>query len=160
MKMIFINSSKCFECGNDAEENHHIIPRVLGGVKTIPLCSSCHGKAHGFNNREGHRNLTKIGLAKAKERGVKLGSPQNLKPEHRIKGAKVQKLKSLSDVNNLNSISIIIPLREKGLTLKEIANELNSRNFKTSKGNIFRATTVKRLYDRYKNANESNLFRH
>ena len=38
---------KCFEC--DSEENihnHHVIPKILGGTKTIPLCALCHGKVH------------------------------------------------------------------------------------------------------------------
>lgn len=39
-------NKKCFECDNPAEHRHHIIPRCLGGKKTVPLCKSCHKKAH------------------------------------------------------------------------------------------------------------------
>jgi hypothetical protein len=64
----------CFECGKESDHEHHVVPRLVGGTKTIPLCSGCHGLAHGFEGREGHRQLTILGLQKAKERGVKLGS--------------------------------------------------------------------------------------
>lgn len=43
----------CYGCGKDSEyvEFHHIVPLVLGGDNTItnivPLCYSCHKKAHG-----------------------------------------------------------------------------------------------------------------
>lgn len=38
---------RCFECGHPASHEHHVIPRSLGGTKTVPLCSFCHPKAHG-----------------------------------------------------------------------------------------------------------------
>tara|TARA_R100000008_G_C3489603_1_gene118025 strand:- start:133 stop:549 length:417 start_codon:yes stop_codon:yes gene_type:complete len=37
---------KCFECGDAAQANHHVVPKVLGGTQTIPLCLKCHGKVH------------------------------------------------------------------------------------------------------------------
>ena len=43
-----IQKDVCFEC--EATENihyHHIVPKVKGGTKTIPLCASCHSKIHG-----------------------------------------------------------------------------------------------------------------
>lgn len=38
---------QCFECGQPAKYNHHVVPQSLGGTKTIPLCEACHPKAHG-----------------------------------------------------------------------------------------------------------------
>jgi len=37
---------KCFECGENAQCDHHVIPKILGGTKTIPLCRPCHSKVH------------------------------------------------------------------------------------------------------------------
>jgi hypothetical protein len=57
----------CFECGKfDNLHEHHVVPRVLGGRKTIKLCAICHGKIHNldFSN---HGNLIKIGLSKSKK---------------------------------------------------------------------------------------------
>ena len=38
---------KCFECNKPAQVDHHVVPKVLGGTKTIPLCNECHSKVHG-----------------------------------------------------------------------------------------------------------------
>jgi hypothetical protein len=64
--------NQCFEC--DKTENlhkHHVIPRSLGGERTLLLCPECHGKIHGldFSN---HGNLIKLGIAKTEK---KLGRP-------------------------------------------------------------------------------------
>jgi hypothetical protein len=39
--------SECFECGEPAMYMHHVVPRILGGTKMVPLCSKCHAKVHG-----------------------------------------------------------------------------------------------------------------
>jgi 5-methylcytosine-specific restriction endonuclease McrA len=37
----------CFECGNPAHHEHHVVPKALGGTATVPLCIDCHERAHG-----------------------------------------------------------------------------------------------------------------
>jgi len=37
---------KCFECDAPAQCDHHVIPKSLGGTKTVPLCRPCHSKVH------------------------------------------------------------------------------------------------------------------
>jgi|TARA_R110000824_G_scaffold401000_1_gene610222 hypothetical protein len=39
-------TDKCFECGETATCNHHVIPKSVGGTKTVPLCTDCHANAH------------------------------------------------------------------------------------------------------------------
>lgn len=65
----------CFECNQPADHNHHVVPRSLGGTKTVPLCEGCHGKVHGkrFLN---HRTLIRAGLKRAKAQGKVLGRPR------------------------------------------------------------------------------------
>jgi hypothetical protein len=54
---------KCFECGEKATEKHHMVPKSLGGTKTIDLCSKCHCKVHGFHgNRINAVDLIKLGV--------------------------------------------------------------------------------------------------
>ena len=65
----------CFECGVEAVEDHHVVPRVLGGTCTVPLCGVCHGKAHSME-RGNHRKLTVLGLQLARERGARIGHPR------------------------------------------------------------------------------------
>ena len=55
-------------------ELHHPIPVSLGGKCVIPLCSECHGKAHGME-RKNISELTKKGLKRAKDKGRRLGRP-------------------------------------------------------------------------------------
>lgn len=47
----------CFECGNHADHEHHVVPRSRGGTKTVPLCGQCHAKAH-----HKHGNMSKNAL--------------------------------------------------------------------------------------------------
>ena len=69
------NIKACFECGHVGNiHEHHVVPKVLGGTKTIPLCETCHGKVHD-RDIVSHRRLVRAGLAKARERGRTLGRP-------------------------------------------------------------------------------------
>ena len=36
----------CFECGEPAKCDHHVIPKSKGGKKTVPLCDKCHSVVH------------------------------------------------------------------------------------------------------------------
>lgn len=65
----------CFECGSVGQvHRHHVVPRSLGGNKTVPLCEGCHGKVHGMKFTD-HGLLTRSGLAEARRRGRTLGRP-------------------------------------------------------------------------------------
>lgn len=53
----------CFECGAKAKEKHHLIPKSLGGTRTVPLCGSCHCKIHGVGgSRIEAVDLAKLGI--------------------------------------------------------------------------------------------------
>ena len=57
-----INQAICFNCGKKAEHEHHVVPKSLGGLKTVPLCLECHQKIHGKKLGSGY--LTKYALMK------------------------------------------------------------------------------------------------
>lgn len=65
---------RCFECNKRANHAHHIIPKSLGGERTIPLCEKCHGKIHALDFKN-HGELTKLGIKKARENGGNHGRP-------------------------------------------------------------------------------------
>jgi len=70
---IIINTKICFECGSDKNvHQHHIIPKSLGGTKTIPLCETCHGRVH-QKDLVKFNNLAKEGRKRYVENGGKLG---------------------------------------------------------------------------------------
>ena len=67
----------CVACGNtDSLENHHLVPKSCEGSdddnNLLTLCFECHGNIHGMLRKD-IAELTRAGLARAKERGVKLG---------------------------------------------------------------------------------------
>lgn len=68
----------CAACGTtDDLQYHHLVPTSLGGktepTNIIVLCGPCHQKWHRQGGREHHNSLIKEGIARAKERGVKVG---------------------------------------------------------------------------------------
>jgi hypothetical protein len=66
-----ISKDRCYECNsNENIHYHHIIPFILGGNNTIPLCVICHGKVHDHNFIK-LKNLMKLG----KEKKVKIKKP-------------------------------------------------------------------------------------
>lgn len=88
---------------------------------------------------------TKLALNQLKQRGVKLGKPENLSLRARVKGASKMKEKSSNNPNNIKAKKIINLLHKNGKSLREIANELNESGFKTANNNQFRPEQVRRL---------------
>lgn len=66
----------CFECGSAKDlQQHHVVPRSVGGTKTVTLCQSCHDLVHGVKKLS-ISELTKLGLKRRREKGLPLGAPQ------------------------------------------------------------------------------------
>jgi DNA invertase Pin-like site-specific DNA recombinase len=91
---------------------------------------------------------TKDALAIAKERGTKLGTPENLTAEAQAKGASSNRDQAIT------AYALITPLVEKlrgqGLTMRAIAAELNAAGRTTRRGSPWSAMTVKRVLGRSK----------
>ena len=112
--MIIIETNICFECGYAGElHQHHVIPQILGGTKTIPLCTPCHSKVHSKDLTKFSR-LAKIGRKKAMERGVRMGRKQGSceSPEDFIKKDRSKKIisllengKSVRDISSILKVS-------------------------------------------------------
>lgn len=79
----------CFECGSEKDHDHHVVPRSLGGTRTVPLCWECHSKIHG--RKISSRSLTLQGLERAKKNGRIGGRPKAIKQEDH---AKIMELKN------------------------------------------------------------------
>lgn len=65
-------SAVCFECGEPADHDHHVVPRSLGGTKTVPLCVKCHALVHSRESMS-HSALTTNALRAKKARGERTG---------------------------------------------------------------------------------------
>lgn len=85
---------------------------------------------------------TKAALAEAKANGVVLGGLRDTTNERN------KVLKQQAQDRAVDLSSLVLPLRNQGMTLSAISDELNKRGIPTARSGAWTATTVKRLIDR------------
>jgi DNA invertase Pin-like site-specific DNA recombinase len=106
------------------------------------------------HERELISSRTKAALSAKKERGEKIGKPDNFHHEGRRKGAATMKKLSGEAKENRQAIELIGLYRqqknEKGkpMTFEAIAQKLNASGFITRRGKSFTKGWVKQLFDR------------
>ena len=123
----------CAVCGSTEDlHHHHFTPKIDGGVddetNIITLCYEHHCEIHKkpYRNRINHVELTKKGMQKARERGVKFGNPKLAE----LNKTRKRKAKKYAWEHR----NLLISLRDSGLTLREICDILESKNIKTRRG--------------------------
>lgn len=92
---------------------------------------------------------TKAALAEKLKQGFKLGTPENLTYEHRMKGVAKRQQQAKDNKINIQTTAMIVQYREKGLSYDKIVELLTKNNFLTVTGKKFTSTTVMRLYKRH-----------
>jgi DNA invertase Pin-like site-specific DNA recombinase len=85
---------------------------------------------------------TKRALKVKKDQGFKLGTPQNLTREAKLKGANAMRTKANENPNNQRARAF---LRLLNGTLQYKALQLNENGFRTAKNGLFTPMQVKRL---------------
>ena len=119
-------------------------------MKDVPVRVACLPNADNFQihlfgclaaqEREFISQRTKAAMASAKKRGVKFGNP---------KLAELNRTRKRQANKTTNAISpIVLPLRQRGMTLQEIANTLNDMGIRTALGKNFFPAQVKRVIER------------
>ena len=95
---------------------------------------------------------TKVALAAAKARGVKLGNPNGaraLRGKQVGNAEAVEAIKQKADAHAINLRAIVADIRGQGITsVRKMADELNRRGILTPRGGEWQPTTVVRLLAR------------
>ena len=126
----------CFECGAEAKHDHHVVPRVLGGTKTLPLCERCHSLVHG-RNMVGASRLTRAALAAKKARGEKTGG--DLPYGYRLASDGVH---LEIDRTEARAVRTAKRLHRGGLSLRKIGDTLLGLGFAPRGGRVWNPKTV------------------
>ena len=136
------SADKCWECEkeNVPLHNHHPVPRVRGGTKTIPLCEECHSKAHHRKKNMDTSKLTKEGLAKRKAQGAKLGNaPYGFTKKGNDRVVNPEEMKVVFRIK---------ALREEGNTIRGIAAALDADGVKTRHNKSWGTTAIHNIVKR------------
>lgn len=129
----------CFECGSsDDVQDHHVVPRSLGGKKTLPLCGVCHGKVHS-KDLTSVSSLIRAVLQHKRAKGELVGGvPYGFKVaadgKHLVEDEAEQAV-----------IAWVRGSRATGMSLRMIARELERQGMLSRNGKSFAATQINRM---------------
>lgn len=125
----------CFECDAPGQHKHHVVPRALGGQRTLWLCERCHGRIHGLSLHN-HGILVRVGLARARSEGKRMGQPPY--------GWSVEDSALVELPAEQNTLHTIHTLRGRGHTWGNIAATLNHLEETTRHGALWTGERVRR----------------
>ncbi|GAA5521779.1 recombinase family protein [Aliifodinibius salicampi] len=101
------------------------------------------------HEREEIGRRTKAALDTLKDKGIKLGNPENLTDEARQKAwASISENARNADAVR-QAMAVIEPRRDQGESYARIAERLNDAGFRTREGKKFYPATVRRIYLRF-----------
>ena len=130
--------ASCFECGRPADMDHHVVPRLRGGQRTVPLCLACHGKAH-------DRVMTSSALIRS-AMDHKRGKSERISGRIPYGFRLADDGKSLiADEAEKEVVDTILAMRARGFKLRQIVAALNLMGAPTKGGNPWQLSTVHTL---------------
>jgi len=141
---------KCWECEviGLPIHNHHPVPEVRGGTKTIPLCESCHGKAHHRNKNMSTSALVKEGYRKKKAADPNWGGHMR-KAGRRIRPLGLAVRKANAKKHNDRIVSIYEELCAAGYTtITYLVEKLNEIGVMNRQGRPYTYTNAYRIIKR------------
>jgi DNA invertase Pin-like site-specific DNA recombinase len=100
------------------------------------------------HERETISQRTKAALSAKKARGETLGRPENLTGAAIAKSLQVRQLNAAAHPQNRQASRLATSLYRQGLSLQQIAIELNEAGFRTRRGQTFFKMSVQRLLKR------------
>jgi len=142
---------KCWECEQETNDihHHHVVPRCRGGTKTVPLCVSCHSKAHHRKKNMNTGQLTREGIARRRAKGLPIGGSAEQLNRSRAASIKIRNYKAKQFALKMLPIIEEIKNEDKAVTLQDIADGLNKRDHTTPRGNKWHPASVQRVLKRF-----------
>ena len=128
----------CFECESTEEIHlHHVVPRSLGGTRTIPLCGRCHSLVHS-------KDLTRIGTltSKAMKRKMRRAEYVGGRVPYGFRNVNGR---LVVDAEELDIVRQARELRSRGLTLRAVAAKLAERGLLSRTGRPFNSASMGRM---------------
>jgi hypothetical protein len=128
----------CFECESEEDIHmHHVIPRSLGGTKTVPLCNTCHAKIHGSHL---------LGVSNLSGQALKNKKSKNLRwCKNAPYGYRWEKEDLVADKDEMAIIDRIFFLSESAMSSLGIAKILTEEGKYSRTGKTFSHMTVRRI---------------
>lgn len=132
--------TRCFECSRQAEHSHHVVPRSLGGTRTVPLCTECHAAAHGLAAETwgSHRALTRAALAQRKADGRRVGTIP-----YGWQAGDDNRLLPMPAEQEI--IAHARALRDTGRSLRSVLSAMNDAGFRSRAGTPFTLPQIFRM---------------
>lgn len=133
--------SGCFECGQSEDlHNHHVVPRAMGGTKTVQLCGECHGKIHEHIGLISTSVLTSLGMAEKKRRGEHTGTiPYGFSKAP-------DGIHVIENEVEMQICEICLSLRKRGVSFRVIAKKLDDDGYMSRTGK-WHPETIRRIID-------------
>lgn len=134
--------NQCFECGSTTDlHNHHVVPRTLGGTKTITLCGRCHGLVHSRDMTH-HATLTKKALEdkRAQGRRTSKDAPYGFRID-------TDNDTLVADEHEQRVLGLVRSWRAAGVSIRGIVLQLTAEGVHP-RGGRWHPTTINRMLNR------------
>lgn len=140
-----MKNKNCFQCDNEAKYNHHVVPKSRGGTETVPLCDTCHWKAHHIDSNVSISELTKKALQKLKKQGRRISRTPY--------GYDLAKdgIILIKNIQEQSIIKQILLLRNRGFSYQGIADILHEGGVPTKRGGEWHQATINGLVKQHGN---------
>lgn len=139
--MTWAGGGSCFECGSPADVDHHVVPRSRGGKMTVPLCLSCHGKAHDLVMTSSA--LIRSAMDRKREKSERISGRIPYGFRLAVDGKSL-----VVDEAEKEVVDTILAMRARGFKLRQIVSTLNLRGVPTKGGKPWCVSTVHTLIRR------------
>ena len=135
----------CFECGTtECIQRHHVVPRIRGGTKTIPLCVKCHAKVHDKKSMASGALISE-GIKKQQKQGRWFGRPPY---GYKLDASKKGLVPRLQEKSILDLVLEKFPKHTWG-TYTQISKFLNENGYTTRHKKPWTPTNASQIFGRY-----------